>query len=390
MNAPIRLAVYSGSPLMRTLLVSAFQSDEHCVVIESGLLPERDRAGETTGPATTGSAPPPATAANTTSVRPEVLLLDIEPSDPEQIAAARRILRTRALPALVFVANLTPEMAIALHRDGIKTVRRRPDIRSLTSAGGRAPLVDLLRALQDIGPRPTASPGPDGPTSGNDVPRASAPRGATPIPPLAPGDRDTAILDRDTAILVIGASTGGPQAVRAVLEGLPSPIPAPVLIVQHISHGFADGFVRWLRDTTYRSVEIARHGSPLVPDRVYVAPSGIHLVCRRGYIELVDGDKRQFQRPSADVLFESAAESYGADTVGVLLTGMGRDGAEGCRAIRERRGYTLVQDEATSVVYGMPRAAAELGAAREILPLDRMGQRAGAILQKRRSHPDHR
>jgi len=361
---------------MRTLLVSAFQSDEHCVVIESGLVPE------------SSSAAPGSNRAAT--VPPEVFLLDIEPSDPGQLDAARRVLRTRHLPALVLVANLTPEIAVTLHRDGIRTVRRRPDIRSLTTPSGRAPLVDLLRSLRDMAPRRGDDEAPVGPKG--DGPGLGDAAATAPISGTGKTAATSSRLPsgRDTPILVIGASTGGPQAVRTVLEGLPSPIPAPVLIVQHISHGFADGFVRWLRDTTYRSVEIARHGASLVDDRIYVAPSGLHLVCHRGYVELVDGEKRQFQRPSADILFESAAERYGTDVVAVLLTGMGRDGAEGCLAVREQGGYTLVQDEATSVVYGMPRAAAELGAAREILPLDEIGKRAGAILQKIRVRHDRR
>jgi chemotaxis response regulator CheB len=313
-----------------------------------------------------------------------VLVCDIDAGDALHQNRAVALRRSRGVPSLIFVGGLTSDQEAKLSSAGFTTVRRRPDIRSFTTAGGRAPVLDILHALARHGRdaaagsrRPTAVRQTDG-----GEPDRREPRPPTAIPVGAAGSpvvRKTAAVP---PIIVIGASTGGPQAVRRVLEDFPAPLGAPVAIVQHISHGFADGFVRWLRDTTYRSVEIARDGAALRADTFVVAPSDYHLVVNYGGIALREGEKEQYQRPSADVLFRTAAAAYGPRVIAILLTGMGRDGADGCRAVQERGGITLVQDEETSVVYGMPRAAAELGVATEILPLDAIGKRAGVLLER--------
>jgi two-component system, chemotaxis family, protein-glutamate methylesterase/glutaminase len=347
---------------MRTLLASALGGEADCVVVESGVLPsgpgERLLPSAEAAGATTPRRPLP----------PDVILFDLDPDEPGQRAIARALQRERKVPSFVLVAGLTSTLENLLRREGFTAVHRRPDIRSLTTPEGRAPLIELLFAVQKTLRRFT-EPSP---------PRSDTFRSST-----AGMDRGTA-EPSGSSILVIGASTGGPQAVRKVIEDLSDPIPVPVAVVQHISHGFAEGFVRWLRDTTHRSVDIAEAGKPLKPDTVIVAPSGFHLYIRKGTVDLRDGERRQFQKPSADVLFESAASAYGKGVIGILLTGMGRDGAEGCVAIRRNGGITLVQDEATSVVYGMPRAAIESGAATEVLPLDQLGRRASTLLSRPR------
>lgn len=174
---------------------------------------------------------------------------------------------------------------------------------------------------------------------------------------------------------MIGASTGGPPAVKTVLAGLGRSESYAILIVQHISEGFAEGYVRWLRESTGYDVRIAQEGRDLVTGSVLVAPGDVHLALRGRRVSLDHGERRNFQRPSVDVLFETAAREYGSACVGVLLTGMGRDGAEGCRAIRDAGGYVIVQDEASSAVWGMPKAAVDLGAAHETLPVETIAER---------------
>ena len=168
-------------------------------------------------------------------------------------------------------------------------------------------------------------------------------------------------------IVVVGASTGGPGVLRALLSQLP-PLDAPVVVVQHMVDVFADGFIEWLGAQSKMPVREATLGTRLEPRTVYVSVRGPNIgVSADGRIEAAR-DQRSPHRPSIDAVFASAAASFGARALGVLLTGMGEDGAAGLAAISAAGGLTVAQDEATSTVYGMPRAAVERGAARLVLP----------------------
>jgi two-component system chemotaxis response regulator CheB len=165
-------------------------------------------------------------------------------------------------------------------------------------------------------------------------------------------------------LVAIGASTGGPGVLKELLEGLPEGFAAPVVIVQHLSEIHAEEFVTWLGRGARLPVVEARPGARLEAGTAYVALRGAHVaISRGGRIEARDEPPRDGNCPSIDVLFESIAASHGAAAAGVLLTGMGRDGARGLLRLREAGGVTLVQDEATSSIFGMPRAALRLGAA---------------------------
>lgn len=181
---------------------------------------------------------------------------------------------------------------------------------------------------------------------------------------------------RSGSVVAIGASTGGPSALREVLGGLPAGLPAPVLVTQHIADGFIPGLVEWLDTACAIRVREAADGCALEPGTAYLAPTGRDLKLEGAAARLADPAAGQVHAPSADMLFESVARSRGHDAVGVLLTGMGADGARGLRALHDAGAATIAQDEATSVVFGMPRAAIELGAAGRVLPL---GEIAGAI-----------
>jgi two-component system chemotaxis response regulator CheB len=185
-------------------------------------------------------------------------------------------------------------------------------------------------------------------------------------------------------VFAIGASTGGPAAVVEVLRGLPSGLRAPILLVMHIDEPFSSAFADWLDGQTQHRVCLARGGESLeaLRARVVMAPPGRHCVVHGGRLELIAGPARHSCLPSVDVLFESLAQELGASSVACLLTGMGRDGAAGLLAIRQAGGATIAQDEATSVVYGMPREAALLGAAEQILPLGQIGASAGRLLSR--------
>jgi two-component system chemotaxis response regulator CheB len=178
-----------------------------------------------------------------------------------------------------------------------------------------------------------------------------------------------------TQLVAIGASTGGPGALIEILRALPPGFAPPILLVQHISEPLGAAFAEWLGAQTGREVSFAASGERLsaLRGRVIMAPPGRHLDVRAGALRLDDGPERNSCRPSVDVLFESVARECGSAVTACLLTGMGRDGAAGLLAIRRAGGVTIAQDEASSVVYGMPREAALLGAAERVLPLVEIG-----------------
>jgi two-component system chemotaxis response regulator CheB len=194
-------------------------------------------------------------------------------------------------------------------------------------------------------------------------------------------------LDRPAStprVVVVGASTGGPGALTDLLRALPAHFRTPVLCVQHIaaSEPFAVAFSDWLGGQSGRAVSYARDGVPVeeLAGHVVLAPPDRHLLVRGGVVRLDDGPPRHSCRPAVDVLFESVAAEFGAASAGCVLTGMGRDGAAGLLTLRRAGAVTFAQDEASSVVYGMPREAALLGAAAHILPPARIAASLAEIV----------
>jgi len=184
-------------------------------------------------------------------------------------------------------------------------------------------------------------------------------------------------------LIALGASTGGPGAIVEVLRGLPAPLPVPVLVLLHIDEPFGIAFAEWLDAQTPHRVRVARDGEPLaaLAGQVVTAAPRRHLVLRQGVLRLTDEPARHSCRPSVDRLFESVADECGAGASACLLTGMGRDGAAGLLRIRRAGGVTIAQDEASCVVYGMPREAALLGAAEQVLPLAEIGPALARAVQ---------
>ena len=182
-------------------------------------------------------------------------------------------------------------------------------------------------------------------------------------------------------VVAIGASTGGPSAIVEVLRGLPIEFRLPILLVLHINEPFGAAFADWLDGQTGRRVSHPADGDPIasVVGRVAMAPGGMHLVVRQGRLRLTRDPERHSCRPSVDTLFESVASEFGAAGAAALLTGMGRDGAAGLLAIRQAGGWTIAQDEATSTIFGMPREAIELGAARQVLPVGEIGSALASL-----------
>lgn len=191
----------------------------------------------------------------------------------------------------------------------------------------------------------------------------------------------------DIRCVAVGVSTGGPPVIQTILSGLSKDFPAPVLIVQHIAAGFLQGMVEWLGQATGFPVHIASHGDYSLPGHVYFAPDGFQMgVESSGRIVLGKNKKVDGLCPSVAYLFLSVAKAFGPDAVGVLLTGMGSDGAEELRFMKEKGAVTIAQDKVSSAVHGMPGEAIKLGAATYVLPPDKIASTLGVLASKRRTN----
>ncbi len=283
--------------------------------------------------------------------RPDVVVLDLQLVNQDSQRAIEQIMALAPTPILVLSVRSddadSPAAAAAL-RAGALDVLPTP---AEWTAAGEARLRRSVRQLDK-------------------VVVIRHPRGGLTRP--APRPPSTGKL---TAVVGIGASTGGPSALASLLSGLAG-LRAPVLVVQHLHADFTGGFLSWMSRASALPVEIAQHRQLLRAGQVYLAPGNLHL--RVGpdlHIELASLPA-SLHRPSVDELFSSLAENVGAGSIGLLMTGMGEDGAHGLLEIHRKGGRTLAQDEASSAVFGMPRAAQRLGAVTDLLPLDQL---AGAV-----------
>jgi two-component system chemotaxis response regulator CheB len=178
-------------------------------------------------------------------------------------------------------------------------------------------------------------------------------------------------LQRRPEIVLIVSSTGGPQALETIIKALPHDFHLPIVIVQHISAGFMDNMAHWLDGVTPLDIKMAANGEKPQSGYIYFAPHGVHLRFTFNGRFALEADTQQARHvPSGDVLLESAAQAYGSTAIGIVLTGMGIDGAKGLSELRKRGAHTIVQDEKTSIVFGMPKAAIELGGSEFVAPLE--------------------
>ncbi|MDO3378342.1 chemotaxis-specific protein-glutamate methyltransferase CheB [Geoalkalibacter halelectricus] len=294
-------------------------------------------------------------------LQPDLVIMDVVMPVMDGITAVKEIMSRRPTPILVLSANVRPGdargafNAIAL---GALDVMEKPRgaVQEVFAPLAQS-LIDKVKVLARLPVRL--------------IPSTPAPR-----------SREALFDGRTRSVLAIGASTGGPKAVLSVLRHLPADCRAKILVVQHIAQGFAEGFADWLAREVPFSVRTAADGDPLRPGQVLVAPNNRHMEVRNDRIRLTDGLPVNSCKPSVDVLFTSLAHEAPREVAAVLLTGMGRDGAEGLAALRLAGATTLAQDEATSVVFGMPRAAIALDAAQRVLPLEEIPRVLARLLDR--------
>jgi two-component system chemotaxis response regulator CheB len=329
-DRPIRVLVADDSELFRDVLARV-------IVAEPGF--------EVVALAADGNA----AAAYARTVKPDVITMDLHMPDADGFSGIARIMAETPTPILVLTANRAEAVGFRALSLGALDILEKPHATTDLDDYGRL-LRSRLRLLAGVkvirhvrGLRERAAQ------------RAARTAGRADL-------------------VAIGASLGGPRALATLLRGLPAGFPAPIAVVQHIADGFTEGLASWLASESRLDVRTARDGDRLRPGRVLVAPTGRHLLVADGVARLSDAPPVDTFKPSVTPLFLSAASAYGPRACGVILTGMGRDGADGLRAIKEAGGPTLAQDEATSAVFGMPRAAIELGAVDRVLPLDEVAR----------------
>ncbi|MEO8594800.1 MAG: chemotaxis response regulator protein-glutamate methylesterase [Candidatus Solibacter sp.] len=347
----IRVLIVDDSAIVRRILTEALSGESDIEVV--------------------GTAPDPYVARDKIlALKPDVLTLDIEMPRMDGLTFLKKLMHFHPLPAIIISSLAQTACAAAMQalELGAVEVLAKPggpysvgELRHNLAQKVRAAAASRMRAVETV----------QAVTGAAERPAARLPATALPL----------------GTVLAIGASTGGTEAIANVLARLPAASPG-VVVTQHIPAQFSRAFAKRLNDLCAMDVKEAEDGDTLRSGLALIAPGDFHMLLRRAgvryYVSVKEGPRVCYQRPSVDVLFSSVAESAKAEAVGVLLTGMGNDGAQGLLKMRRAGARTIAQNEATCVVYGMPREAVALGAAAQVLPL---GEIAAAMLAVRAARP---
>jgi two-component system chemotaxis response regulator CheB len=333
----IRVLVVEDSPTTRELLVHILNSDP---------------AIEIVGTAQTGEEAVEAVR----RIRPDIVTMDVHMPRMNGFDATRRIMETYPTPIVIVSATDDQDTTKAFQaiESGALAILHTPF--GLNHPEHERHAADLLQTVKTMSEVKVVK-------RWRRLRPSEAPPAATVSPEFQLGPAQTSVR-----LVAIGASTGGPQVLQTILAGLPKDFPVPILIVQHIADGFTHFFVEWLTQSSKLPVHLPSHDQRALPGHVYVAPDGLHMgITADGRIQLVEAEAENGLRPSVSYLFRSVAKGYGPCGVGVLLTGMGKDGAPELKSMKEEGAVTMVQDRDTSAVFGMPGEAVRLGGASYVL-----------------------
>jgi two-component system chemotaxis response regulator CheB len=349
----IRVLVAEDSATARALLVSMLSADPEITIV---------------GEAATGAE----AVEMAERLAPDLVTMDVHMPVLDGLEATKRIM-TRSPRPIIIVSSAarTDEVELSLEamRSGALMVLPKPQgLQSATFEAERRQLLSMVRALAQV-----KVVRRHGAASG------TAPR-HTPFPSASAGSSKAS----DVEVIAIAASTGGPAALQQIFSQLPASFPVPILVVQHIARGFTAGLAHWLSGDTRLRMKVAELGEMAEPGTVYIAPDDRHLGVKRGNggelrIVLDNANPVGTFRPSATYLFRSAAVNVGRGVLAVILTGMGDDGVEGLRDVRRGGGRIIAQDEASSVIFGMPREAQRAGVVDQIVALDDVARRLGEL-----------
>lgn len=286
---------------------------------------------------------------------PDVITMDITMPILDGFETTRRIMQTHPIPIVIVSSGYNPgdaEKSFEAIEAGALAILEKP-----YGINDQPRIQKLLDTIHTI--------------SGAKLIRRHA-RVIKPLPnrPASAEDSDRIYHAHTINAIAIGASLGGPIAVEKILSALPCSLPTPIFLVQHISEGFTQGFVNWLQKTCNLKIKLACDQEQALPGCVYIAPDSFHMVIKRGGVISLENGKPEPLKPSIGRMFRSVAETYGTHAMGILLTGMGKDGAEDLLLMREMGGLTVAQDEKSCVMFGMPKEAIKINAAKYILSLE--------------------
>jgi two-component system, chemotaxis family, protein-glutamate methylesterase/glutaminase len=348
----IRLLVVEDSKTVQQLLVAAFNADPQIRVV---------------GTAETGEQALEAAR----ELRPDIITMDVNMPGMDGFEATRAIMSSCPVPIVIVTGKMDPRDSATLFRvmeAGALMVLAKPEpLGSPGHADSVAKLVNHIKLMSEI----------------KVVRRTAAPAGRSSAHSLALPAKSTLIK-----VVAIGASTGGPPLLQQILSALPVGFGAAVLVVQHMAEGFTENFVHWLQLSSPLPVQLAEDGMAILPGRVYVAPDGRHLEAGAGErIVLSAAPPENGLRPSVAALFRSVALHYGAQAAGVILSGMGSDGARELKVMRERGAVTVAQNKESSVVFGMPGQAIEIDAARYVLSPEEIIQLLSGLVTSKKPGP---
>jgi two-component system chemotaxis response regulator CheB len=339
----IRVLVVEDSPAVRELLVCILSSDADIEIV---------------GTARTGEE----ALEEVERTRPDVITMDIHMPRMNGFDATRRIMETHPTPIVIVTGTTDTNDASKAFRaieSGALAILQKPwGPGHPQHQQSSADLLLTVKLMSEV----------------KVVKRWSRMRPVETLPAaLIASEFQCRLSETQIGLVAIGASTGGPPALQTILAGLPEDFAVPILIVQHIAAGFTVGLVEWLAQSSKLPVHLPTHGQLALPGHAYVAPDGLQMAMNeKGRIHLAADEPENGLRPSVSYLFRSVAKAYGRSAVGVLLTGMGKDGAWELKAMKEQGAITIAQDQGSSVVHGMPGEAIRLGGASYVLSPERI------------------